>query len=75
MTWEASKMATKLSGAEAGGYVASRPQAVSGMLKHLGKERLTNGCTRHAWDCAILNALPRSMLYAKFAAEAKHKIT
>jgi len=66
MTWEASKMATKLSNAEVGGNVASRPEAVSGMLKHLGSERLTNGCTRHEWDCAILNAIPRSILYEMF---------
>ncbi len=49
---------TKLLGKPSGGMVATKPEAVHGVLKQLGKERLTQGCVRHQRSSLILGSFP-----------------
>ena len=47
MSWTLGMTDTKLLGQPAGPRVATRKEAVDGMLRDLGKERDTRGCARH----------------------------
>ena len=42
-------MATKMLGKPSGGRVATTDMAVKGMLRDLGKESMTYGCSKHAF--------------------------
>lgn len=67
MSWQSGKTATKMNGSEADGSHCVTPEvAVKGMLKDLGKESLTYGCTPHAKGMFMVNVFPIGMIKAKF---------
>lgn len=63
MSWQSSKVATKINGDKADGSHCVTPEvAVTGMLKDLGKESLTFGCLPHAKGMWLINLFPMSMI-------------
>lgn len=67
MAWQSGKVATKMNGDEADGSHCVTPTvAVRGMLRDLGKESLTYGCTPHAKGMFMVQILPWSMIQKKF---------
>ena len=72
MSWQCGKVATKLNGCEAdGSHCVTRTVAVNGMLRDLGKERLTYGCTPHSKGMFMISCFPFSMVQSKFFANFK----
>lgn len=47
LSWQAGEVSTKMLKRPAGGRVVTTEVAVKGMLKDLGKERMTRGCSTH----------------------------
>lgn len=49
LSWQAGEVATKMLKKPAGGRVVTPEVAVKGMLKDLGKESITYGCSTHGY--------------------------
>ena len=68
MAWQSGKVATKMNGDEAdGSHCVTTQVAVTGMLRHLGKESLTYGCVPHSKSMFMINYLmPWGMIQKMF---------
>ncbi len=61
LSWQCGEVSTKMLRKPAGGRVVTTEVAVKGMLRDLGKESLTYGCTTHARTMCLF-MLPRSLI-------------
>lgn len=62
LSWQAGEVSTKMLKRPPGGSVVTTEVAVKGMLKDLGKEKMTRGCGVHDFSMAIFNRVPLGML-------------
>ena len=49
LSWTCGPCETGLTGYKANAMVASVDEAVDGVLKQIGNERISSGCSKHAW--------------------------
>lgn len=66
LAWEAGEVATKMSKKKAGAFVLSTDGAVRGMLRDIGRERITNGDATHDLLNQFLKRVPLKLVNNMF---------
>lgn len=74
LDWKPGEVETKMiGGKKAAGLCVTTDVAVKGMLRHLGKETWTNGCTTHAMHMGILSPTLISMIQGSIFADMQSR--
>lgn len=62
LAWYCGEVSTNMLKRPVGGRVVSTNTAVNGMLRDLGKETTTFGCTKHARSMSMFGVMPLSIV-------------